>query len=76
MAEPLAGTITTATAVMDATTHEGYKNDEGEDEIEDENVLDDEEVQQPPPGHPRQYNCNARPPPHRYVLMIMLQNLN
>jgi hypothetical protein len=23
----------------------------------------EEEVQQPAPGHPRQYNCNARPPP-------------
>jgi hypothetical protein len=59
MAEPPAGTITAATAVTDATTHEGYTDDEGEEE----NMLDGEEVQQPPPGHPGQDNYNARPPP-------------
>ncbi|XP_071676944.1 uncharacterized protein [Lolium perenne] len=42
----------------------GYEDYGGnEDEQVDENMLDDEEVQQPAPGRPRQLNRNARPPP-------------
>jgi hypothetical protein len=40
-----------------------YAADEGEDDFEDENELDEDEVQHPAPGRPRQYNRNARPPP-------------
>ncbi|KAK1616605.1 hypothetical protein QYE76_022122 [Lolium multiflorum] len=50
-------------AAPDAPSDEGYEDYEGEDELVDENVLDGEEVEQPAPGHPRQLNRNARPPP-------------
>jgi hypothetical protein len=60
---PPAGTVTAAVAATEAVTQDGYAIDEGENEFEDENELEEDEVQQPAPGHPRQYNCNARPPP-------------
>jgi hypothetical protein len=47
---------------MEAATQDGYAANEGEHEFEDENELEEDEVQQPAPGHPRQYNRNARPP--------------
>jgi hypothetical protein len=55
------GTVTAvaaAAAAIEAATQDGYAADEGGNEFEDEN-----EVQQPAPGRPRQYNHNARPPP-------------
>jgi hypothetical protein len=47
----------------EAATQDGYATDEGENEFEDENKLEEDEVQQPAPRRPWQYNCNARPPP-------------
>ncbi|KAK1602098.1 hypothetical protein QYE76_017141 [Lolium multiflorum] len=59
-----AGTAPAAAAAHDAPSDEGYEDYGGnEDEQVDENMLDDEEVQQPAPGRPRQLNRNARPPP-------------
>ncbi|KAK1668552.1 hypothetical protein QYE76_056711 [Lolium multiflorum] len=59
-----AGTAAAAAAAHDAPSDEGYEDYGGnEDEQVDENVLDDEEVQQPAPGRPRQLNRHARPPP-------------
>ncbi|KAK1607479.1 hypothetical protein QYE76_031152 [Lolium multiflorum] len=59
-----AGTAPAAAAAHDAPSDEGYEDYGGnEDEQVDENVLDDEEVQQPAPGRPRQLNRHARPPP-------------
>jgi hypothetical protein len=52
-----------APAVPEAAIAKWYDDYGGDDELVDENVLDGEEVEQPPPGHPRQYNHNARPPP-------------
>jgi hypothetical protein len=63
LASPPPGTVTVVVAATEAATHDGYAADEGEDKFEDENELDEEEVQQPSPGRPRQYNHNARPPP-------------
>jgi hypothetical protein len=63
---PSAGTVTAAAAAaaaMEVATHDGYAANEGENEFEDENELKEDEVQQPAPGRPRQYNRNARPPP-------------
>jgi hypothetical protein len=48
---------------MEAATQDGYAADEGENEFKDENELEEDEVKQPAPGRPRQYNRNARPPP-------------
>jgi hypothetical protein len=48
---------------MEAATQDGYAADEGENEFKDENELKEDEVQQPAPGRPWQYNRNARPPP-------------
>ncbi|KAK1602072.1 hypothetical protein QYE76_017115 [Lolium multiflorum] len=59
-----AGTAPAAAAAHDAPSDEGYEDYGGnEDEQVDENMLDDEEVQQPAPGRPRQLNRHARPPP-------------
>ncbi|KAK1558179.1 hypothetical protein QYE76_027154, partial [Lolium multiflorum] len=56
-------------AAHDAPSDEGYEDYGGnEDEQVDENMLDDEEVQQPAPGRPRQLNRNARPPPRPHIL--------
>ncbi|KAK1561379.1 hypothetical protein QYE76_048204, partial [Lolium multiflorum] len=56
-------------AAHDAPSDEGYEDYGGnEDEQVDENVLDDEEVQQPAPGRPRQLNRHARPPPRPHIL--------
>ncbi|KAK1601925.1 hypothetical protein QYE76_027030, partial [Lolium multiflorum] len=64
-----AGTAPAAAAAHDAPSDEGYEDYGGnEDEQVDENVLDDEEVQQPAPGRPRQLNRNARPPPRPHIL--------
>ncbi|KAK1601979.1 hypothetical protein QYE76_027084 [Lolium multiflorum] len=64
-----AGTAPAAAAAHDAPSDEGYEDYGGnEDEHVDENVLDDEEVQQPAPGRPRQLNRNARPPPRPHIL--------
>jgi hypothetical protein len=54
--------IAVAPSAPEAASDEGYEDYEWEDDMADENVLDGEEVQQPPPGRPRQYNCKARPP--------------
>ncbi|KAK1687140.1 hypothetical protein QYE76_047988 [Lolium multiflorum] len=59
-----AGTAPAAVAAPDAPSDEGYEDYGGdEDERVDENVLEDEEVEQPAPGRPRQLNRHARPPP-------------
>jgi hypothetical protein len=58
-----AGVAAVALAAPEAASDEGYEDYEGEDEMADENMLDGEEIQQPPPGHQRQYRRNARPPP-------------
>jgi hypothetical protein len=50
-------------AATEAATQDGYAADEGGNEFEDENELEEDKVQQPAPGRPRQYNRNARPPP-------------
>ncbi|KAK1602099.1 hypothetical protein QYE76_017142 [Lolium multiflorum] len=64
-----AGTAPAAAAAHDAPSDEGYEDYGGnEDEQVDENVLDDEEVQQPAPGRPRQLNRHARPPPRPHIL--------
>ncbi|KAK1641614.1 hypothetical protein QYE76_059419 [Lolium multiflorum] len=64
-----AGTAPAAAAAHDAPSDEGYEDYGGnEDEQVDENALDDEEVQQPAPGRPRQLNRNARPPPRPHIL--------
>ncbi|KAK1648945.1 hypothetical protein QYE76_066750 [Lolium multiflorum] len=64
-----AGTAAAAAAAHDAPSDEGYEDYGGnEDEQVDENMLDDEEVQQPAPGRPRQLNRNARPPPRPHIL--------
>ncbi|KAK1648968.1 hypothetical protein QYE76_066773 [Lolium multiflorum] len=64
-----AGTAPAAAAAHDAPSDEGYEDYGGnEDEQVDENMLDDEEVQQPAPGRPRQLNRNARPPPRPHIL--------
>ncbi|KAK1649016.1 hypothetical protein QYE76_066821 [Lolium multiflorum] len=64
-----AGTAPAAAAAPDAPSDEGYEDYGGdEDKRVDENVLDDEEVEQPSPGHPRQLNRNAHPPPRPYIL--------
>jgi hypothetical protein len=63
---PSAGTVTVAAAAAadtEVATQDGYAADEGGNEFEDENELEENEVQQPAPGRPRQYNRNARPPP-------------
>jgi hypothetical protein len=63
---PSAGTVTAAAAAVAATeaaTQDGYAADEGENEFEDENELEEDEVQQPAPGRPQQYNHNTCPPP-------------
>jgi hypothetical protein len=52
-----------AAAATEVATQDGYVADEGEHEFEDENELEEDEVQQPAPGCPQQYNRNARPPP-------------
>jgi hypothetical protein len=49
-------------AATKTATQDGYAANEGENEFEDENELKEDEVQQPAPGHPRQYNRNAHPP--------------
>jgi hypothetical protein len=54
---PSAGTVTAAAADAAATaaaTQDGYAADEGEHEFKDENELEEDEVQQPAPGRPRQ----------------------
>ncbi|KAK1617425.1 hypothetical protein QYE76_022942 [Lolium multiflorum] len=64
-----AGTAPAAAAAPDAPSDEGYEDYEGDaDEQVDENELDDEEVQQPAPGRPRQLNRHARPPPRPHIL--------
>jgi hypothetical protein len=63
LALPLAGTVTATVATTEAATHDGYVTAQGEDEFEDENELDEDEVQQPAPGRPLQYNLNTHPPP-------------
>jgi hypothetical protein len=67
-------------ALQEAATQDGYVADEGEHESEDENELEEDEVQQPAHGHPRQYNRNARPPPRpvrddEYVAKLKLNIL-
>jgi hypothetical protein len=60
------GTITAtaaAVAATEAATQDGYAADEGGNEFEYENELEEDKVQQPAPGRPRQYNRNAHPPP-------------
>jgi hypothetical protein len=54
---------TAATATTEAATQDGYAVNEEENKFEDKNGLEKDEVQQPTPGCPRQYNRNARPPP-------------
>jgi hypothetical protein len=51
-----------AAAATEAATQDGYVADEGENEFEDEKELEEDEVQQPAPGQPWQYNRNAHPP--------------
>ncbi|KAK1680882.1 hypothetical protein QYE76_041730 [Lolium multiflorum] len=64
LADVPAGTAPAAAAAHDAPSDEGYVDYGGnEDEQVDENALDDEKVQQPAPGRPRQLNRHARPPP-------------
>ncbi|KAK1641612.1 hypothetical protein QYE76_059417, partial [Lolium multiflorum] len=64
-----AGTAPAEAAAHDAPSDEGYEDYGGnEDEQVDENMLDDEEVQQPAPGRPRQLNRNVRPPPRPNIL--------
>jgi hypothetical protein len=63
---PSAGTVTAAVnaaATTEVATQDGYAADERENEFEDENKHEEDEVQQPAPGRPRQYNRNAHPPP-------------
>jgi hypothetical protein len=57
------GRLAAAAAITEAATHDGYATDEGENKFEDENKLEEDKVQQPRPGHPWQYNWNARQPP-------------
>jgi hypothetical protein len=57
------GIVTAAVAATEVATQDVYAADEGENEFEGENELEEDEVQQPAPGLPRQYNRNARPPP-------------
>jgi hypothetical protein len=78
---PPAGTVTAAAAAAAATevaTQDGYAPDEGEYEFKDENELEEDEVQQPAPGRPRQYNRNACPPPRpvRYDEHVAKLKLN
>jgi hypothetical protein len=60
---PSAGTVKAAAAATEAATQDGYAADEGENEFKDGNELEEDEVLQPAPGRPWQYNRNARPPP-------------
>jgi hypothetical protein len=63
---PSAGTIIAATATAastEAATQDGYAADEGENKFKYENELEEDEVLQPAPGRPQQYNRKARPPP-------------
>jgi hypothetical protein len=53
------------TSVTDATNDEAYVYYEGEDECDDDNMLDDEEVEQSPPDRPWHYNRNAYPTPRQ-----------
>jgi hypothetical protein len=73
---PPVGTVTTATAATDAATHVGCADDEGEDELEDENMLHDEEVQQPAPGVHSNTTTTLIHLHHRYVIMIVWQSRN
>jgi hypothetical protein len=60
---PHATTVIATAPAMEAATQDGYAADEGENKFKDENEFEEDKVQQPAPGRPRQYNRNARPPP-------------
>jgi hypothetical protein len=59
LVSPPAGTVIAVVAATEAASQDGYAIDEGENEFKDENKRKEDDVQQPAPGRPRQYNRNA-----------------
>jgi hypothetical protein len=74
LSAPPTGTVTTATAAIEAATHDGYATDEGKDKFEDENELDEEEVQHLDVVMHDNTTATLVHLHDRYVMMNMLQN--